>query len=184
MKTLITAALVFALQGMVGASPIQEPITSTKQLESIGAKIEVKEYEDGSGISLQVKWKPHRKADDTFPPCLDLIIISDDHADPTLGDKRRLHVRFSQVVDGVLTADFTVASSELGKAQLWFRESQQVEYCLNLEDQVKGFPAEDLDPFTDKQRGEQAGAEQSAIRPESKSEGSDKPQPEAEERSR
>jgi hypothetical protein len=183
MKAIYTAAHFFALLVMVGASPIQEPITSPKQLESIGAKIEVDEYEDGR-ISIQVNWKPHGEINNTFPPRLDLIVISDDPADQPIGSKWRLHVRFSQVVHGVLTADFTLAPSELGKAQLWFRESQQVNYCFDLKDQVRGFPGAELDPFTDKKRGEQAGTGQPATRSQSESEGGDKPQPEAEERSR
>ena len=58
-------------------------------------------------------------------------------------------------------------------------EDQRIEVWINLQ-RIEAITKHNLNP----KKAEQAGAGQPATRPESKSEGGDKPQPEAEERSR
>lgn len=74
-----------------------------------------------------------------FRPRLDLILYAKDAGEQATRSTRRLQVRSSEMIVGKLHADFTDEPSELESAQLWFRKSQQVRYCLDLNELIKGF---------------------------------------------
>lgn len=155
MRALLLAALCFALSVIAHGSPIQEPITSLDHLTNVGVRIETHEFEDGSGISFRVSWKLPVTNDEVNPPRMDLILTTKDGADKPIHRTTRLQVRFTQIVDGILFADFTVSPSDLTDSQLWFRESQQANYYLNLNELKIGFPDLNLDPSAEDKNGEQ-----------------------------
>lgn len=147
MRVILLAAVSLSISVRAAGSPIQESVISLDHLKRIGATIRTKEYEDGSGISVQVEWEPAANLDDAFPPRLDLIFYKGGRDGQTALAARRLQVRFSDRIDGKLHADFTVSPSEMAHAELWFRESQKVHYCLALNELIDGFPKLDADFF-------------------------------------
>lgn len=144
MKALLPPLLITVLSCSVAASPVESQVQSLEHLARIGAKITISKvvWNEKSVYNVIVRWKS-KVSDDPIGSRLDLIVRTEKRE-----SENALQVRYAKNADGVFEADFTVSSSELDRTQLFFRESQQDCYILEVEHLVRGFPAlEPTDPF-------------------------------------